>query len=481
MDLEKPPADWVGIIGTGQSLSLGFDSVALSTTQPFKNLMLIDEGPDPKYPTDGSASARWKTVPLTEPHRPNVPFSAMNNLSYPNNIGGLNGMAGETPHAGMANAISAAWAARGNVGDYVTVHSAIGTGGAALIYIAKGTTSYAGGLSEARVYKRLGDAAGKSYAVLGIIFTHGEADTSLQTADYDQQVFRLWSDFNTDLKTITSQRRDVVLLASQQSTVESPQSGVPPNVQLWRAGKDHPGKIVVTGPKYAYGPYYVHLPAASYQRLGEKYGEVFDLIVNRGIAWKPLGPHRITRNEATVTIDFDVPNPPLAWDTNLPQPHLQGPWAQGRGFEVSAGGQALAITAAEIVGSSVVLTLAQDPGAGPLTVAYAITGGEGENQPSRAVGQLRDSDAFAGYATESVVVQVTKGSDEVTAPAASLARRAPFDLVSGGGLPAETVVRQVGTGTLKLSAPWPGASGTATLTMHHNHHNYCVHFSESVP
>ena len=38
----RPPFDWVGIIGTGQSLSTGCGTAAVSTTQPFHNLKLFD-------------------------------------------------------------------------------------------------------------------------------------------------------------------------------------------------------------------------------------------------------------------------------------------------------------------------------------------------------------------------------------------------------------------------------------------------------
>ena len=57
------PFDWVGVLGTGQSLSVGVTSTAMSTTQPFHNLKLVDTGPDPKYPIDGSPTAKRATTP----------------------------------------------------------------------------------------------------------------------------------------------------------------------------------------------------------------------------------------------------------------------------------------------------------------------------------------------------------------------------------------------------------------------------------
>src|SRR5258708_16859238 len=107
--LGKSPFDWVGVVGTGQSLSTGCcDGIPLSTTQPFKNLKLVDNGPDPKYPIDGAATAMLATSPLTEPIRAWVPGHGTctyppDNCQYPNNIF----KNGETPHSAMANTLSA--------------------------------------------------------------------------------------------------------------------------------------------------------------------------------------------------------------------------------------------------------------------------------------------------------------------------------------------------------------------------------------
>ena len=63
--VEPPPFDWVGILGTGQSLAVGYAGTpVVSTTQPYGNLKLLDAGSDPKY--DGVGDER-SLVPLTAP------------------------------------------------------------------------------------------------------------------------------------------------------------------------------------------------------------------------------------------------------------------------------------------------------------------------------------------------------------------------------------------------------------------------------
>jgi hypothetical protein len=486
--LGKPPFDWVGIIGTGQSLSVGWEAGIVSPTQPFKNLKLLDQGPDPKYPIDAGVTGQWSVTPLIEPIRKAVAGTGMgyDDSQYPNNIFHYNDSYGETPHAGMANTLSTVWAARAGMGDYVTAHSVVGWSGHCLSDIDKkgGKRSFPAAMSEAKIFKKLAEAQGKTYGVGGIVLTHGECDST--NANYGTGLYQMWQDYNTDLKAITGQKNDVVLLISQQSSVAAGTTSSA--VQVWKAGNDHPGQIVCTGPKYAFGQYGLHLSGPRYERVGEKYAEVFDLMVNQGIAWKPVGPNKVTRNGAVITLDFDVPNPPLVWDQHLNAPHqtVHTAWAKGRGFEViDAAKNEIAIASTEIQGSSIILTLAQAPAAGTaLTVGYALTPdatGYTAGGDNGMHGQLRDSDSFEGYAKETIEVSVTSGSANVSVPQGGFARRAELDIVTGAGLPADTVAAKMNYDQITLSAPWPGATGKAMLTFHHNHYNYAVHFAMPVP
>lgn len=481
------PFDWVGVIGTGQSLSVGAASQPMSTEQPFGNLKLVDNGADPKYPIEPNTGApQWEAVPLVEPFRVGVPGAGpgYGDGQYPNSVGG------ETPHSGMANTLSQLWEQRGGEGEYVTVHSNVGWSGHCLADIDKvgGQRGYAASINEANVFKALAAEAGKTFGYGGIILTHGECDGG--NGNYGAGLFQLWQDYNTDLKAITGQQSDVVLLVSQQSTVAQNNPGNSA-VQVWRAGVDHPGQIVCVGPKYQYeyAGDLIHFEAPGYQRLGQKYAEVFDLVVNQKQDWKPLQPNEITRAGSTLIIAFDVPDPPLVWEEHISAPHTQvnTEWANGRGFEVRGpGGEALEIESAEIDGATVVLTLAAEPPAGTLSVAYAITQDGaglqgGTDQGMR--GQLRDSNPFVGWDAETIEVQVTQGSATIQpATSGGFVRRAGRDIVSGAGVEEGTIVlTQDGSDQLTLSAPWAGASGTATLDFRHDAYNYCVHFAMDVP
>lgn len=498
---ESPPFDWVGVIGTGQSLSVGAQAkVVISTTQPFANGKLVDNGPDPKYPLDGG-SPLYAIAPLVEPIRPLLDGGAG---QYPINI------AGESPHSGMANQISALFLNRSTVG-YVSMHSVVGWSGHVLAHIDKAGdpdggfvgNAYPGSLAETRIFKSLADAAGKTYGVGAVVLTHGESDCAIGNTNYQSGILSLISSYNTDIKAITGQTRNVVMLASQQSTCPGGFNSTA--VQVWKAGLAS-SNVVCTGPKYQYGYAndYLHMPAAGYRRLGEKYGEVFDLVINQGKTWKPVQPSSAVRTGASIVVTFDVPNPPLQWDETLDPPHQNTfiAWKNGRGFEVrDAASKAIMISSATITApNTVTLALGENP-TGPVTVSYAITqdcsiftpsacqdpadsgAGRQGGLSSGLRGQLRDSDDLIGYDEETIVASVVTGSSTVTLSGGStLEKRAVRDVVTGSGAPMNwTILSILSPSQMTMHSPWTGASGTVTLKVHHDLHNYAVHSSLVVP
>jgi lysophospholipase L1-like esterase len=389
------PWDWTGILGTGQSLSVGEKGrPALSTSQPYHNLKLsTDDLPWPIDPENPSLSL----VPLTEPIgrlSPSYPSS------WPENI------AGETPHSSMANEITALVQAKlGH--DYVSIHSAVGENGQGMVFLKKNAIpkglngrSYAAALIETRAITRLAHAAGKTYGVGAIVVTHGETDAG--NKDYENELHQLWSDYNTDLCAITGQKQKIPMIVSQQNTCADRSAST---LAQWKIGVDYPANFVCSGPKYQYpSPEGLHLTAKGYQLLGEKYGQVYFEKVIRGKNWQPLEPVKIKRHAKTITIRYHVPVAPMVWDTSLEAPHASVPeWTNGKGFEVTASdGSRVAITSVAISGSDVVITCAADPGPGAL-VSYAMIAEKERMQTpfpgSPRWGLLHDSDPFIGAVT----------------------------------------------------------------------------------
>ncbi|WP_437751756.1 dockerin [Sorangium sp. So ce1389] len=395
-----PAWDWSGIVGTGQSLSVGAEGTPpRGTEQRFNNLKL-SLGAASVPPWD-PASGALSLVPLVEPIRG---FATTYPSAYPKNI------YGETPHTAMADQISTL-AQAGAGGDLVTVHTVVGESGQPMSILRKGATevidgdktqarAYAATLFEAAAIARLAREAGKTYGIGAIIITHGESDAG--SATYEDDLFKLWSDYNEDLRPLTGQTQSIPLLVSQQHSVHTEAGTRSTSTQAqWRVGVDHPGDIVCSGPKYQY-PYatdHIHLNAEGYQLLGEKYGQVYFEKVVLGRDWQPLQPTRVERSGAVITVHFHVPVPPLAWDNALPAPHQSAntEWSRGRGFEVWRGNTRIEISSVEIAGDSVKITCAPDLPASGVTVGYAATtDGTAMAGGTARWGQLRDSDPFVG-------------------------------------------------------------------------------------
>jgi hypothetical protein len=399
------PWDFTGVVGTGQSLSVGDEGLPFTaTSQPFHNLKL-SLGSLTGWPLDDTSSA-LSLVPLLEPLRPTDPNYPS---AYPGNLDG------ETPHTALADEVTAlAMAADGR--DYVTVQTAVGESGQAMNVIDKtamefvdaGTSTgraYAATLFEAKAINRLAVAQNKTYGIGAIVITHGEADAG--NAGYEQALVQLWSDYNVDLAAITGQMQKIPMFVSQQHSVPNGMGTTSTSTQAqWKVGIDHPGDIICSGPKYQY-PFatdFIHLTAVGYDRLGEKYGEVYFEKVVLGHDWQPLQPISAVRAGSVITIHYHVPVSPMTWDDALPAPHQAAfpEWAMGRGFEVTSSGSRITITSVDIAGDDIHINCASDLTGGFVVLSYAqTTDGVGMPGGTMRWGQLRDSDPFVGSTTHS--------------------------------------------------------------------------------
>jgi hypothetical protein len=349
-------------------------------------------------------------VPLTEPIRP---LATGYPSAYPANL------YGESPHTAMGAQLTAL-AKEGGLSDFVSIHTVVGESGQAMSVIDKTATevvngaqttgrAYAASLFEVQAIRRL--VSSKTYGVGAIFLTHGESDAG--NPNYENDMLQLWSDYNADLRAITGQAEPIPLFTSQQHGIylyaagQEPRSIDTSTLLQWRAGLDHPGEIVCTGPKYQY-PYdadFLHLQPLGYELMGEKYAEIFYSHVLLGQLWQPLQPlqNTVTRNGRVITVDFHVPFPPLAWDEALPKPHQADltEWAQGRGFEVRTGNTRLTIESVALLDEDTVkITCAADVPAGA-TLGYAATSdGAAISGVSPRWGQLKDSDPFVGAFTQ---------------------------------------------------------------------------------
>jgi lysophospholipase L1-like esterase len=391
----SPRWDWNGIIGTGQSLSVG-TTPAISTTQPYNNLKL-SLGDATVPPWDSSLSA-LSMVPLIEPIRKMAPTYPS---PYPLNTWG------ETPHSAMANQLTTL-VRYNSSSDYVSVHTVVGESGQGMVALAKSTgdttasigRAYAATIFEAEAITRLAKAEGKTYGIAAVLMTHGETDSGSST--YKDELIKLFADYNTDLRAITGQTESIPMFLSQQFAYPQGAGQRPLATQTqWQLGVERPTEFVCVGPKYQFpgkgdG---VHLNVEGYRQYGEKVAQVYYERIVLGRDWAPLQPTAATRDGRKVIVTFHVPVPPLVWEESFSD---SSRWPTGKGFELRQINSIVPIESVEISGNTVVITAGKDLPATNLTVGYAMTANSAQMttaSKSFRWGKLRDSDPFVGYVT----------------------------------------------------------------------------------
>jgi hypothetical protein len=500
VDAAPPPRpfDWVQIISTGQSLSVGASGLPVDVRpQPFQNLMLSDVSPAPAYDNVGDMLS---LVPLRSPLRAVAPVSG----AYPNNI------YGETASEGLANQVSALSIARDGK-DYVTIATAVGQGGRKLEYLnkqagmpypVKPTTgmgdrlAYWASMYEATHLKELAIAQGKRFGTGAVFLTHGESDAHIlavttPAAEYEAGLVKLARDYDADLRAITGQSVKIPFFTSQQGTFPVVADAIPTTTNtLWSVSVKYPGEIVCVGPKYQYeySADHVHLTAPAYERLGEKYAEVYYHTVLQGRRWRPLEPVQVTRSGKEIAVDLYVPYPPLSFDTAVSSAHqsMNNPWRRGKGFEVvTAAGAKLEIESVMIMGNTVKIVLTQLPPAGALTIRHAIVqdlDGPLGGLPEGRHGLLRDSDPFVPRDATTIAVTFTIGSNILTATTpGAFTRVTEHDRIAIAGMTEERIVVAHAGDTLTLSGPVTAPAANAMAAIASDQRNYLVHFEWPLP
>ncbi len=454
-----PPAPevYVGVIQTGQSLSVGVGGFpVINTATRYGNLKLGWNTVDVPWTRSGAL------VEAGEPNRKGTTGA------YPYNCyEGHN-----SPLTAIQDQISKCSIDATGV-NLKTVGDNAGSDSYNYDLIKQGTANFEGSIVTLQAARTIAQGLGKDYRLGLVVVTHGESD--YYEATYDAKLVQLFNDYATRARAITGQTSDPIKIVSQPSAGHPPAGGKSLSTLLiLKASKDN-ADIFLSGPKYqyAYTGDAIHMIASSSQALGVKYGQVYDLI-SRGTDWKPLQPVSAVRVGTTITLTLDVPVAPVQFDETLDTLHV-GAWGNGRGFEVFDNVGPIGIDSVTIASPSTIeIELSSTPGAG-CTLAYAMSLPV-SGQTRR--GQVCDSDPFIGFDDEIVACEVTGGSTTVT-PTATL-NHGPRDLAVHPSLPLGTIVTAYDGTTAILSQPWGGASGTVPINFRSDQRNYLVQFEMAV-
>lgn len=236
-----------------------------------------------------------------------------------------------------------------------------------------------------------------------ILVIHGEADGLTSDLDYDIDLRQLLDAFNADIKARLKQTDDLVMLFCQTSSnryydgVVTADNFTTPLAQL-TASEDNDDMFLV-GPKYwlTYnnGGNDSHIDAPSVKNLGDKYRQVYHLVIDRGIDWRPVSPVAVSVAGNDVVIDFYSP---IGRDLQFDTVNVTDPGDYGFNL-LDAGGAT--ITGVALTGTQqVTVTLSAPPMAG-WRLSYAFHNGtDGYSGPTAgARGCLRDDDPLIGLYT----------------------------------------------------------------------------------
>jgi hypothetical protein len=268
-----PPPVWLGVIGTGQSLSVGAASGNLLFTTPSAHDLKLSLGARAtSWPIDRDRSRavagaagradpparHGKQQTVSEQHlRRDVSHG-----EWGRSWGPSPGDRRHGPH------VCPFRRGAGRLQRHVIQKN--GTGNA-----------YAASLFEATAFARLVAAAGARYEVGAVVLTHGERDA--ERATYEDDIARLGVRLRQDLRAVTGQTRAIPLIVSQQHP--DPVIGRSTStIAAWKAGVDYPGKISarVRSTSTATRAITSTWSPGKYDRLGIKYAEVFHEVVVRG-------------------------------------------------------------------------------------------------------------------------------------------------------------------------------------------------------
>jgi hypothetical protein len=282
--------EYLHILSTGQSLSLGVNSIpALTTIQPYNNLMM----------NNGADQVSPPLVPLTE---------LGSAKEWPNT---------ESPSSGMANTLRNLDTQERSIA--VTLH---GHGGTNYLGLKKGTYYYNKGLTQAiNVRSYVQNTLGGNYRPLAVTAIHGEKDYIDGTNDggvswaaYPAALAEWQNDYQNDISALIGQNINLPLFINQMNSAWTGQIAT---AQL-ASHKNNPGKVILVGPKYqmTYASDHLHLTNQDSKYTGELMAKVMDKVLFKGETWNPLMPTSTIRNGNEVIISYHIPVGQLSLDTS---------------------------------------------------------------------------------------------------------------------------------------------------------------------
>lgn len=380
------------IITYGQSLSVGQTDQVITSLNMFPNLICFD-GVVRTSAYDKSLTGN------VYPENRRIGFAPLKERV---NDGDVPGALRETPTSGAVEmlALEINKFALTKFPDLAVkiLGSAPGWGATTIAQLSKGGTHYPRLISDVQAGYDLSIIQGKQYKVLAVTWTQGESDylSSTSTSAYKTAMIQLKTDLNADIKRITGQTDDVLIVMYQTATSNGGNKTYP-NIALAQLdlALNVQGFYMATPMyqmKYNDG---FHIKAESSKLLGSYYGFVINKVLCEYSNWKPMHVLSTTVQGNTIKAKFYVPKAPLKFSpantVTLPN----------KGFSVMKDGiDILNSVTLGADGTSVNLICNTSPAGGLLQYGINVTLTPGGTSNSKVnMGNLHDSQGDSQTAT----------------------------------------------------------------------------------
>lgn len=365
-------ADINHIITYGQSLAEGSNSLPIQT------------------PTSFSSSAKMFN------HGIKTRYASQNKYQFlDNHREWLNEENGETPAAGTADMFLREFDKKSLKNKWI-LSSCCAKGGKSISELSKGTEYYNYILEDVRNGMRMAVEQRKSYRVMAITWTQGEANYNFGIDYYRTALRKLRSDLIEDIEKITGDDySDLPFITYQVSSSYQSQTGIPycPDValaQLELALEKGSGFYLATP---IYQLQYLdrwHIDGPSSKLLGAYYGYVLSKVIS-GEDWQPLHPISHTINGNVLNLTFNK----MALIFDSPEKLHSHTKIKNKGFSIKNSSGIEIIENVEMLNNSnncntLKITCKESPA--NLIINYGFSDTDGRN-----AGQLRDNNNVSIY------------------------------------------------------------------------------------
>lgn len=344
------------------------------------------------------------------------------------------------------------------------------------------TVPFANAVAEMRAGRAYAASRGWAYLVAAFLCVHGEDDASFNVTDYAANLAQWRLDLEAEARRVSGQRGTIPLFYCQQidfnPAFQTDTSTCVSN-QQWLAYQAaravDPYRLILIGPKYQYqftGDQ-VHLNPGCARWHGSQYAKAVYRTLWGGRVHRPLQPLRATRSGATITLDLEVPYPPLAIDVSLVTDTTSIPAGSGAtgtsrlkavSLAPSAGGSGYAVNdTVTLTGgtfTTAVVGTVTAVSSGAITSLSVTTAGSYSVLPSNPVSIGSTSGAGTG-----ATITVTWGLESVTITAAGKnypsGTTVSFGSGGGGSGAAGTVVLNAAAGVSSVTVSAAGTGYTS--------------------